>query len=252
MTGSVSWLYYSDRLVEFPVGVFGVALGTVILPSLSRKHASASTEAFSRTLDWALRWALLVGVPATVALMILAGPLLTTLFQYGEFNVHDVEMATRSLMAYSLGLLGFMLIKILAPGFYSRQDTRTPVRIGIIAMVANMVFNVILIYPLAHVGLALATSLSACLNATLLFRLLRRHQVYHPGPGWTRFLAQIGVANLLMGLLLWYGVGDMSGWLVASAWERASHLAWLVTGGFAVYLVGVVVAGIRPRHLRMT
>jgi putative peptidoglycan lipid II flippase len=251
VTGSVSWLYYSDRLVEFPVGVFGVALGTVILPSLSRKHALASTEAFSRTLDWALRWALLVGLPATVALMILSGPLLTTLFQYGEFDAHDVSMASRSLMAYSLGLMGFMLIKILAPGFYSRQDTRTPVRIGIVAMLANMILNVILIFPLAHMGLALATSLSACLNATLLFRLLRRQQVYRPGSGWTRFIAQIGVANLLMGLALWYGVGDLSAWLAASARERALHLAWLVAGGFVVYLVGVAAAGIRPRHLKV-
>ena len=251
VTGSVSWLYYSDRLVEFPLGVFGVALATVILPSLSQKHASASTEAFSRTLDWALRWVLLIGIPATIALVILSGPLLSTLFQHGAFGAEDVRMASRSLMAYSAGLLAFMLIKVLAPGFYARQDIRTPVRVGIIAMVANMVFNVILIFPLAHAGLALATSLSACLNAGLLFRLLRRAAIYRPSAGWPRFLIQLVIANLLMGTLLWLGVGDLSAWLSAHSKERLFHLSWLVFGGAAVYFVAIVAVGMRPRHLRL-
>lgn len=250
VTGSVSWLYYSDRLVEFPLGVFGVALATVILPSLSQKHAAASSEDFSRTLDWALRWVLLIGAPATVALMILAGPLLSALFQYGEFGAEDVRMASRSLMAYSLGLLAFMLVKVLAPGFYARQDTRTPVRIGIIAMLANMVFNVILIFPLAHMGLALATSLSSYLNAGLLFMGLRQQAVYQATNGWPVFLLQIGLANLLMGAVLWWGAGDLSGWLEATARERLLHLSWLVIVGLLVYLGSITAVGIRPRHLR--
>lgn len=251
VTGSVSWLYYSDRLVEFPLGIFGVALGTVILPSLSQKHAAASPEGFSRTLDWALRWALLIGIPATIALMILAGPLLSTLFQYGEFDAHDVLMASRSLTTYSLGLLAFMLIKVLAPGFYARQDTRTPVRIGIIAVLFNVVGNLILIFPLVHAGLALATSLAAYLNAGLLFRHLRRTGVYRPGPGWRRFLLRLGAANLLMGLVLWFGMGELSHWLETGAKARAFHLTWLIAAGMAAYGLGVVAVGIRPRDLRI-
>ncbi len=249
VTGSVSWLYYSDRLVEFPLGVFGVALATVILPSLSRKHADASAAEFSHTLDWALRWALLIGAPATVALAILAGPLLATLFQYGEFTAEDVRMASRSLTAYALGLQAFILVKVLAPGFYARQDTRTPVRIGIIAMVANMGFNIILIFPLAHAGLALATALSSTLNAGLLLHRLRRDRIYLPASDWPRFSIQLLAANLLMGTILWLGAGDLSTWLSAGFEERALRLTWLVLGGFVVYVLAVVAVGIRPRHL---
>ena len=160
-------------------------------------------------------------------------------------------MASRSLMAYALGLLAFILVKVLSPGFYARQDTRTPVRVGIIAMLANMAFNVILIFPLAHTGLALATSLSSFLNAVMLFRLLRREQVYRPLRGWPRFLIQIGSANLLMGLLLWFSVGELSDWLEASAKERILHLVWLVAGGFVVYVISAITFGIRPSQLRV-
>ncbi len=157
-TGSVTWLYYSDRLVELPLGVFAIAIGTVILPSLSGKHAGDDTQAFSRTLDWALRLVLLIGIPAALALAVIAEPLLATLFNHGEFSANDVLRSGESLRAYSAGLVAFMLIKILAPGYFARQDTRTPVKIGIIAMVANMAFNLALIWPLQHAGLALATS----------------------------------------------------------------------------------------------
>ena len=252
VAGSVSWLYYSDRLMEFPLGMFGVALGTVILPSLSRQHVESSPEQFSATLDWALRWAVLVAAPAAIGLALLAGPMLTTLFQYGEFQADDVRMASRSLIAYAFGLLGFMLIKVLAPGFYSRQDTKTPVRIGIIAMVSNMALNVALIFPLAHAGLALATSLSAFLNAALLFRKLREADVYRPARGWARFLRQVASANLAMaGLLLW-GVAGLEIWLERSAAERALHLvAWIVAGA-VVYGAVLWLAGIRPRDLKVT
>ncbi len=252
VAGSVSWLYYSDRLMEFPLGMFGVALGTVILPSLSRQHADASAESFSATLDWALRWAVLVAAPAAVGLAILAGPMLTTLFQYGEFQPEDVRMASRSLMAYAAGLLGFMLIKVLAPGFYSRQDTRTPVRVGVIAMVANMGFNLALIFPLAHAGLALATSLSAFLNAGLLYRNLRQQGVYHPEAGWRRFLGRVAAANGAMAGFLLLVVPELPVWFERGAVDRAIHLAtWIVLGGL-VYVAVLWLFGIRPRDLKVT
>ncbi|MCP5158409.1 MAG: murein biosynthesis integral membrane protein MurJ [Gammaproteobacteria bacterium] len=249
VSGSVSWLYYSDRLVEFPLGIFGVALGTVILPRLSRQHASAQTDQFSNTLDWALRWALLIGAPATVALILLAGPMLSTLFQYGQFNTHDVEMAARSLMAFALGLVAFMLIKVLAPGFYARQDTRSPVKYGVIAMVANTAMVLMLIWPLAHAGLALATSLSAFLNAGLLFFNLRRRDIYQPRPGWSQFLLQLAVANLALGLVLGWGTGDFEDWIHASASARLWHLTMLVVAGSGTYLLAILAVGIRPKHL---
>ncbi|MFO1421239.1 MAG: murein biosynthesis integral membrane protein MurJ [Candidatus Competibacteraceae bacterium] len=249
VSGSVSWLYYSDRLVEFPLGIFGVALGTVILPKLSRHHAGAETDDFSNTLDWALRWALLIGVPATVALVILSGPILSALFQHGEFDARDVIMSTRSLMAFALGLVAFMLIKVLAPGFYARQDTRSPVKYGLIAMGANTAMVLMFIWPLAHAGLALATSLAAFLNAGLLFYNLRRRDIYRPRAGWMKFLVQLVVANLAMGLVLWFGAGNLEPWLNASARERLWHLVWLVAAGGGAYLLTVLAVGIRPRHL---
>ena len=249
VSGSVSWLYYSDRLVEFPLGIFGVALGTVILPKLSRHHASAEADHFSQTLDWALRWALLIGAPATVALVILSGPILSALFQYGEFDARDVAMATRSLMAFALGLVAFMLIKVLAPGFYARQDTRSPVKYGLIAMGANTAMTLVLIWPLAHAGLALSTSLAAFLNAGLLFLNLRRRDIYQPRAGWGKFLTQLTMANLAMGLVLWFGAGHLEQWLNASARERLWHLIWLIAAGGGSYLLAALAVGIRPRHL---
>ncbi len=255
VTGSVSWLYYSDRLVEFPLGIFGIALATVILPSLSQQHANKSPEHFNHTLDWALRWVLVVGVPATLGLFMLASPILVTLFQYGEFSGHDVRMSSISLMAYSLGLLGFILVKILAPGFYARQDTRTPVKVGIIAMLSNMGLNVLFVVPLVmgdyeapHAGLALATSVSAFINAGLLFYILRREGVYRPEAGWLRLFLQLMPANILMALFLWWGIDAPEQWLQAEAWSRAWHLALLVVGGGVIYLLGILAAGLRPRQ----
>lgn len=249
VSGSVSWLYYSDRLVEFPLGIFGVALGTVILPKLSRHHASAESVHFSLTLDWALRWALLIGIPATVALVILSGPILATLFQYGEFDSHDVIMSTRSLMAFALGLVAFILIKVLAPGFYARQDTRTPVKYGLIAMGANTAMTLIFIWPLAHAGLALSTALAAFINAGLLFLTLLRQGIYQPRPGWPTFLLQLGCANLAMGLVLWFGAGDLASWLHAGSKVKLWHLSWLIAAGGAGYLFTILAVGIRPKHL---
>jgi len=248
--GSVSWLYYSDRLAELPLGVFGIAIATVILPSLSRKHAQASSEKFSQMLDWALRMVMLIGVPASVALIVLAKPLLTTLFHYGAMTERDVEMASFSLQAYGLGLLAFMLIKVLAPGYFSRQDTKTPVKIAVIAMVANMAFNLALIGPLAHAGLALATALSAFLNAGLLLKGLLKQGVFHFAPGWGRWLVQLVLANVTLGLLLYWLAPPAAEWLTAGLWQRVQWMALLVVAGVAIYLLVLAVLGLRPRHLR--
>lgn len=247
--GSISWLYYSDRLMELPLGVFGIAIATVILPSLSRKHASQSNQAFSHTLDWAVRMVLLIGLPAMLALIVLAEPLLVTIFQYGAFSVEDVNRASLSLQAYSLGLLAFMLIKVLAPGYFARQDTKTPVKIGIKAMVANMVFNLALIFPLAHVGLALATSLSAVVNAALLYSGLRKQGVYQPDAGWLLFLIKLAVASGLMVVSVYLLNQDLAQWLSWNWLNRSLNLALLVVVGIVVYFVALLAMGIRPRHL---
>jgi putative peptidoglycan lipid II flippase len=249
VTGSVSWLYYSDRLMEFPLAVFGIALATVILPSLSHRHTNGDKQEFSRLLDWALRWVFLIGVPATVALMLLAGPLLTTFFYYGAFNEQDVHMSTQALIAFSAGLLGFILVKVLAPGFYARQDTKTPVRIGMIAMGANIVLSVALVFVLQHTGLALAISIAAFVNAALLYRVLRRTGVYAPEAGWGPYFTRIVLATAGMGALLAWGAGDLDVWFKASASSRAQHLAALVVAGGFVYLASLFLFGVRPRAL---
>ncbi len=251
VTGSVSWLYYSDRLVEFPLGVFGVALATVILPSLSEKHAQAAPEQFSRTVDWGLRWVVVLGLPATVGLVLLAGPMLTTLFQYGEFSGQDVVKSSYSLMAYALGLCGFIMVKVLAAGFYARQNTRTPVRIAVICMVINMVLNVLFVFPLAHAGLALATSLAALANATLLYRALRRAEAYHPEPGWAALGWRVTVASVAMAAVLWFGTADLEAWQQWGAAQRAGQLLLWVTVGALAYAVMALLCGVRLRHLRL-
>ena len=250
VTGSISWLYYSDRLMEFPLGVLGVALGTVILPHLSGKHASASASGFSQTLDWALRWVLLLGLPAAIGLLVLAGPMIATLFQSEVFQAGDVAMARRSLVAYSLGLVSFIMIKVLAPGYYARQDTRTPVRIAVIAMAANMVMNIILVFPLAHAGLALATSLSASLNALLLLRGLRRDGVYRPAAGWPRLILRGVLACLLMAGVMWWGLGDLQAWVSMGRMDRVWRLLAWITVGASVYFSALALFGVRLRHFR--
>lgn len=258
-TGSVSWLYYSDRITELPLGVFAVAAGTVILPHLSRQHAAKSAQAFSATLDWALRFILLVAVPASVALIIIAEPLLTTLFYDGKsISANDIEMATLSLQAFALGLTAFMLIKVLAPGFYARQDLRTPVRIGIVAMIANMGFNFVLVLPLhyfwrvGHAGLALATALSAVLNAGLLYRGLGRAGVYQRQPGWGRFWLMLVVANVAMASVLLAFTAYLTDWTSWHWWQRAAWLMVMSAAGFVVYVAALYAGGFRYYHLRRT
>ena len=249
VTGSVSWLYYSDRLMEFPLGVFGIALGTVILPSLARRHARNSREEFSHLLDWGLRWVCLIGIPSSIALVILSEPLLATFFHFGAFGDNDVRMSANALMAFSFGLLGFILIKVLAPGFYARQDTKTPMRIGVVALVVNILLSLLLVIPLKHVGLALAISLSAFVNAGLLFITLRRHDVYRPLPGWGSFLARVIAASTVMAAVLFWGVGDLDSWLHATAVQRAMRLSIWVVAGTAAYLLTAAAFGVRLAQL---
>jgi len=248
VSGSISWLYYSDRLMEFPQGILGVAIATVILPGLAKKHAEKSPEAFSHMMDWGIRWILLFGIPSAVGLLLLAGPMIATLFQSSVFTTNDVLMAQKSLWAYGMGLLPFMLIKVLAPGFYSRQDTKTPVRIAVIAMVSNMVLNIILVFPLQHAGLALATSLSAALNAFLLYRGLRKEKVYQPEKGWLWLFARIIGASLLMAALIAWFTPGMTFWLDSDRLLKIGWLAGLIGAGVAVYFIVLLASGVRIRH----
>ncbi|UYM15275.1 murein biosynthesis integral membrane protein MurJ [Endozoicomonas euniceicola] len=249
-TGSVSWLYYSDRLSELPLGVFGIAIATVILPSLSRKHADDSKGQFSKTLDWAIRLVLLIGIPAGVALFILAEPLIATLFHYGEMQDRDVLMAGMSLQAYSLGLVAFMLIKVLAPGYFARQDTKTPVQIAVKAMVANMVFNLMLVFWLQHVGLALATTISAFMNAGLLFLGLKKAGVFKPQAGWWLYAGRLLFANAVMAAVLLMMDGEVQQWLDWSMWQRVGQMSFTVAAGLAAYGFSLLLSGIRPSQFR--
>jgi putative peptidoglycan lipid II flippase len=249
-TGSVSWLYYSDRLVELPLGVFGIAIATVILPGLSRKHVEQSNEHFSSTLNWAMQMVLLIGIPAAVALFILAEPMLITLFHYGALTDRDVMMAAMSLRAYACGLLAFMLIKVLATGYFSRQDTKTPVKIGIQAAVANMVFNLVLIGPLAHVGLAAATALSAFMNAGLLLYGLLKSGVLVWSPGWGIQVVRMLVANSVMAVIICQIMASTDQWLQMGLWDRVTEMAILVVAGVVTYSLVLILAGLRPKHLK--
>ncbi len=257
VAGSVSWLYYSDRLVEFPLGVFGVALATVILPSLSRHHARQTAEEFNRTLDWALKLVLLIVIPASAGLVLMAGPLLATLFNYGAFDLHDAEMSRMSLMAYALGLPAFVVIKVLAPGYYARQDTRTPVKIAIRAMIANMFLNVLFVVPMVmwqiegpHTGLALATSASAYMNATMLYLGLRRQSIFTPLAGWAAISLRILLATSVMVAFLWHFSPELVRWNLWSIEERIPLLLGFVALAMVLYLLTLLITGFRPRHVR--
>ena len=255
-TGSVSWLYYSDRLTELPLGVFAIAIATVILPTLSGQRARADDPAFSDTLSWAIRSVLLIAIPATVALAFLAEPLLISLFQYGAFGASDRVMAAVSLQAYALGLGAFMLVKVLAPGFYARQDMKTPVRIGIIAMGTNMVLNLAFVLPLmwwfniGHAGLALATSVSAWLNAGLLYRGLRRDRVLNISGFPLAWITRIVVATLLMTAVLWGATPEIQLWDQWDTWQRGYRLLGVCLGGLLAYVTGLWILGLRPAMLR--
>ena len=245
VSGSVSWLYYADRLMEFPTGLLGVALGTVLLPSLAKHHADAAPDEYARLLDWGLRLTLMLALPAAVALAILAVPLITTLFQYGEFSAHDVQMTRQALVAYSVGLLGLILVKVLAPGFYARQNIRTPVKIALLALAATQAMNFAFVVPLQHAGLALAIGLGACLNAGLLYRQLRVHGIYTPQPGWRAFLSRIAVAIAVMAACLWFSAGGDGAWLAAGAAVRVGWLVAVVLAGAGGYFLTLWLLGFR-------
>ena len=254
--GSVAWLYYSDRLTELPLGVFAIAIATVILPALSALNTRAAADEFSKTLTWAVRNVLLIAVPATVALWLLAEPILTALFQYGAFTTNDVTMAAASLRAYTLGLGAFMLIKVLAPGYYARQDMKTPVKIGIVAMVSNMVLNVLFVFPLmwyfdmGHVGLALATSASAWINAALLYRGLRRGGIPLTGVFDIRYMVRLLVAVIVMAGVIYVSVPDLRDWFAADMSWRVTRLLMIVTAG-AVSFAGVLaLLGLRVAEIK--
>jgi len=247
VAGSVSWLYYADRLMEFPAGVLGVAVGTILLPSLSRHHASGAAEEYGRLLDWGLRVTLLLALPAAAALAVLAVPLITTLFHYGQFRAEDVWMTRHALVAYSVGLVGMILVKILAPGFYARQNVVTPVKIGVLTLVATQLMNLAFVVPLQHAGLALALGLGACLNAALLYRALRRTGVYQPQPGWGAFAAKIALAVAAMSALLYLAMGPAGWWLQAPWQHKAPAIAGLVLAGVAGYALVLILLGFRWR-----
>lgn len=256
--GSPSWLYYSDRLVEFPLGVFGIALGTVILPRLSEHHATQSSQTFSDTLDWALRLVVFIGLPAALGLALLAEPLLAALFLRGEFTQRDVEMAAASLRAYAPGLLGFILVKVLAPGYFSRHDARTPVRVGLKALGLGVVLSAAFVLALlwtgwapAHAGIAAATACSALANGAMLLAGLKAQGVYRARSGWGALAVRIAVPSAVMTVALLAALHAAGDWYAMSLLARITGVAALVAGGAAVYFGACYLVGLRPRDLRI-
>lgn len=246
--GSVSWLYYSDRLLELPLGIFGIAIATVILPALSRIHNKGTPGEFSATLEWGLRSILVVAVPASIALIVLAEPLVITLYQRGEFGVDSVAPTASSLQAFSIGLVAFMAIKILASAYFSRQDTRTPVRYGVIAMVSNMVLNLLFILPLHHVGIALATALAAVINAGLLLHGLLRRGVLVLGASWWKYVFKVLAANVVMLVLLFLIRQSPAEWLAWNDLTRIGVLTLVCAAGGLAYMLALLALGVRPAH----
>ncbi|PAU55666.1 murein biosynthesis integral membrane protein MurJ [Pseudomonas indica] len=247
VAGSVSWMYYADRLMELPSGVLGVALGTILLPSLAKTYASQDRKEYSRLLDWGLRLCFLLALPCAVALALLAEPLTVSLFQYGKFSAHDALMTQRALIAYSVGLLGIILVKVLAPGFYAQQNIRTPVRIAVFTLVVTQLLNLALIFPLQHAGLALAIGLGACLNAGLLYWKLRAQRLFQPQPGWVLFLMKLVVAVLVMAAALFGLMLVMPAWDEGVMLMRLLRLGGLVTVGVFAYFGMLLLLGFRIR-----
>ena len=255
--GSISWLYYSDRLLEFPLGVFGIAIATVILPSLSRFHAAMDQDGFDRTLNWGIKTGLLIAVPAAIGLGILAGPIIATLFNYDQFGQTDVQMTAASLLAYSIGLPAYVMIKVLAPAFFSRQNTRTPVRIAVLCLVSNTVLNLLFVWLLRrwefappHAGLAFASTLSAYLNAGLLYRALRSEGLASPADGLLGHLSVVGLAGLMMGLAVFWLVGDWQAWIEMDLLTRGPRLLLIIAAGSTIYAVAARLLGISLKDLK--
>lgn len=257
VTGSVSWLYYADRLMEFPLGIFTLAVSTVVLPALSARHAIQSPDSFSDMLDWGLRTMLVIGVPAALGLFLLSGPLISTLFQYRAFSPRDLEMTQWALRAYAFGFLAFSLVKVLVPGFYARQETRAPTRYAMISLACGMAMSLGLVtlclhtgFDAPHAALALATSLGAALNAGLLFARLRRDGILKPRPGWTGFLLRLLIGSLAMSLVLLWMDGPLETWTAAAAQERVLRLAGIVAAAAVTYFVSLWLLGMRMHQFR--
>lgn len=248
--GSVSWLYYTDRLTDFPLGVFGVAIATVILPHLSRRNAVHHTAQFSKSLDWGLRMLLLIGVPSALGLMIFSMPLIATSFAYGHFLSSDVLQIQKSLIALASGVPAFMMVKVLASGFYAQQNIKTPVKIGAITMVVNSLLCACLIYPLAHAGLTLASALAGYLNCGLLLGLLIRRNIYKPSSGWMRFLTQLFIANTLMSLYLWAMTNHLAFWLSKPLPVRGGLILAHVSVAIVIYAIALLATGMKPAQFR--
>jgi putative peptidoglycan lipid II flippase len=244
--GRISWITYADRLMEFPSALLGVALGTVLLPSLAKHYSESDHEQYSSLLDWGLRLAFLLALPAAVALWLLALPLVSTLYQYGKFTVNDVWQTRAALLGYSVGLLGLIVVKILAPGFYARQNIKTPVRIAFVTVLVTQTLAVILMWRIGHAGLTLATSLGACLNAALLFWFLRKGGSYRPQPGWFLFLCKLLVALGVLSALLFWLSGPPELWLGAGPWARIGRLGGIIAAGIATYFATLYLLGFRP------
>lgn len=258
IAGSISWLYISDRFVELPLAIFGVATATVILPRLSKQYVNQSTTGFNQTLEWALKLSVFIAIPSTIGLILLAQPILTSLIQYREFTALDTQMASLSLITYALGLPAFILIKVLAPGFYSRQDTKTPVKIGIIAMLCNVVLNLAFLWvwikfklPGPHAALALATSVSAYLNAILLFSTLKKTTAFSMQTGWLKYLAQICIASVVMLLVLLQILPDASQWLNWTGILRITTLMGFMLLGALLYIGALALLGIRKTNFAL-
>ncbi len=247
--GSVSWLYYAERLMEFPLGGFGVALATVVLPRLSKHHSEEKYDHFAATLDWGMRWVLLGGLPAALGLTLLAGPLLTTLFQSGKFTDQDVLMSQPALMAYALGILGFMLVKIFASAYYAKQDIKTPVHYAMLTVLANVVLSVAFVFIWAHSGLALATSIAALFNAGLLgFGLVRRN-IMQAQAGWMLYLLRLCLALSSMTVVILYFNPPLEAWFGMDIVNRVMILGALILAGGFAYIATLFITGLRPHHV---
>jgi putative peptidoglycan lipid II flippase len=249
--GSVTWLSFADRLMEFPTALLGAALSTVLLPSLSQAHAAGRKEDYSALLDWGLRLTLLLGLPAGLGLALMSEGLVSTLFHYGAFNAADVAQTRMAVIAYAVGLLGLLAVKILAPGFYARQDIRTPVKIALAVLVATQCLNLIFVPYLHHAGLALSIGLGACINALALLTGLRRRGVYVPSKGWGTFFIKLLVALAVMGAAL-AGANTFIDWLALQqhAWLRVGLLLVMVSGAGVVYFGVLFTLGFRPTQFK--
>lgn len=250
-TGSVSWLYYADRMMQFPLGVFGIALATVVMPHLSKQMATSNIDEYKRSIDWALKLIVLIALPCAVGLAALSGPILTTLFEYGKFTYMDMLMTRSTLCAFAIGLFFFITVKIAVSAFYSRQDMKTPAKVGAIAIVINIVLNTILIFPLKHVGLALSTSLAAMANTLILFSILRKQKMLEFRPGWLKIIIASLLANSAMALIIYFLQGNLSNWTLWHSWDRAIHLSYMIIIGALAYFLTLIICGVRKHDFTL-